>query len=199
MGNILITEEEIRNRVQELGRQISEDYRSAGDLLLVGVLRGTVVFFSDLLRTITVPASIDFMAISSYGQATQTSGVVRIIKDLDESIEGKNVLLVEDIIDTGLTLRYIMRVLQARKPASLKLCVLLNKDAHRLADIKMDYVGFSIPNIFVVGYGLDYNQLYRNLPYLALFDPQHEPDLRPGQAGVDRNDEGASSDSETKR
>lgn len=126
---------------------------------------------ADLMRSLSIPVSIDFMALSSYGPVTKTSGVVRIMKDLEESIEGKHVLLVEDFIDTGLTLRYVIKNLQARKPASLKVCVMVDKPIHRLASIKVDYLGFEIPNVFVVGYGLDFRQRYRNLPYIAKFEP----------------------------
>ena len=169
-SRILLTGEQIRARVRELGQEISRDYADTG-ILLVGVLRGTVVFLADLMRSISVPVSVDFLALNSYGQATKASGVVRIMKDLEESSEGKHVLLVEDFIDPGLPLRYICKNLQARRPASLKVCVMLDKPVHRLADVKVDYVGFQIPNVFVVGYGLDFRQRYRNLPFIAKFEP----------------------------
>lgn len=170
-SQILLTEEQIQARVKELGQEISLDYEGK-EILLIGVLRGTIVFLADLMRCITVPVSVDFMALSSYGQATRTSGVVRIMKDLEESIEGKHVLLVEDFIDTGLTLRYICKNLQARRPASLKVCVMLDKPIHRLADVRVDYLGFQIPDVFVVGYGLDFRQRYRNLRFIATFEPE---------------------------
>ncbi|MDO8672223.1 MAG: hypoxanthine phosphoribosyltransferase [Dehalococcoidia bacterium] len=170
LSQIILTEEQIQSRVGELGQQISRDYANK-EVLLIGVLRGTIVFMADLMRSISIPVSIDFMALSSYGQATKISGVVRIMKDLEESIEERHVLLVEDFIDTGLTLRYIFRNLQARRPASLKVCVMIDKPIHRLADVKVDYVGFQIPNVFVVGYGLDYRQRYRNLRFIARFLP----------------------------
>lgn len=164
---VLFSESQIEERVSALGEAISRDYQGE-ELLLIGILRGTVFFMADLMRAITVPHRIDFMAISSYGQTSETSGVVRIMKDLEESIEGRNVLLVEDIIDTGLTLHYILRQLRAQRPASLEVCTLLDKRAHRLVEIFPKYVGFTIEDQFVIGYGLDEYQLYRNLPYIAV-------------------------------
>jgi len=171
VAEILITEEELQARVAELGKAISNDYRGK-DLLLVCILRGAVVFLSDLMRHITIPHEIDFMAVSSYGAATETSGIVRILKDLETSIEGRNVLIVEDIVDTGLTLDYIISNLKTRRPASLRTCVLLNKSERRLVDVPLDYVGFDIPNKFVVGYGLDYGEKYRNLPFIGVLKPE---------------------------
>jgi len=171
VAEILITEEELQARVAELGKAISNDYRGK-DLLLVCILRGAVVFLSDLMRHITIPHEIDFMAVSSYGAATETSGIVRILKDLETSIEGRDVLIVEDIVDTGLTLDYIISNLKTRRPASLRTCVLLNKSERRLVDVPLDYVGFDIPNKFVVGYGLDYGEKYRNLPFIGVLKPE---------------------------
>jgi len=167
VGRVLISEEQIQEKVRELGARLAQDYQGR-DLLLVGVLKGAIMFMVDLARAIELPLSIDFMAISSYGQSTESSGVVRIIKDLDESIEGKHVLVVEDIVDTGLTLKYILENLLARGPASLRVCALLNKRKARKAEVKIDYVGFEIPDAFVIGYGLDWGELYRNLPHIAV-------------------------------
>jgi len=169
LGPVLLEEEAIRARVRELGAAISADYAGRRPVL-VGILRGSAVFMADLLRAITIPVEVDFLAISSYsGQAS--SGVVRLIKDLDHSVQGRHLLLVEDIIDTGLTLSYVLRMLRTREPASLRVCVLFNKPARRLIDHEIHYKGFDIPDLFVVGYGLDYNQQYRNLPYLAALVP----------------------------
>jgi len=164
---VLITEEEIRRRVEELGRQLTNDY-TGRNLLLLGVLKGAVVFLVDLAKAIDLPLQMDFMAVSSYGASTESSGVVRILKDLDTAIDGRDILVVEDIIDTGLTLRYILDNLAMRNPASVKVCALLVKEKARPEGIHADYVGFHIPNKFVVGYGLDYAELYRNLPYVAI-------------------------------
>jgi len=166
VATVLLDAETIGRRVAELGAEVSRDYEGL-EPVLVGVLRGTVFFLADLIRHITIPISIDFLAISSYSPQSP-SGVVRITKDLDENIEGRHVLVVEDIIDTGLTLRYILRTLEARRPASLHVCVLLDRPALRLVPIPVRYVGFTIPNQFVVGYGLDLRQKYRNLPYIAV-------------------------------
>ncbi len=163
----LITEEQLQRRVAELGAEISRDYEGR-DLLLVAVLKGSVVFLADLMRHITTPHSIDFMATSSYGAATESSGIVRILKDLDMPITGRNVLIVEDIVDTGHTLAYLRRLLLEREPASLRVVTLLDKRERREVDVPLDYVGFVVPNAFVVGYGLDYAELYRNLPYIAV-------------------------------
>jgi len=168
---VLLGEEEIRARVAALGQQISRDY-AGKEIILVCILKGAVTFMADLARAITIPAYFDFMAVSSYGSATETSGVVRILKDLDRSIEGKNILVVEDIIDTGLTLNYLMKNLQERKPASLKVCALLDKPKNRRVDVTIDYSGFVIPDKFVVGYGLDYAGRYRNLPYVSVLKPE---------------------------
>ncbi|GAB4113072.1 MAG: hypoxanthine phosphoribosyltransferase [Candidatus Caldatribacteriota bacterium] len=165
VDEILIKEEEIKHKIQELGEQISKDYQGK-DLVLIGVLRGAVIFMSDLARAISVPMIFDFIAISSYGASTESSGVVRILKDLDETIENKDVLVVEDIVDTGLTLDYLIRILKSRKPASLKVCTFLNKKGRRKVKVKIDYSGFDIPNKFVVGYGLDYAGKFRNVPYV---------------------------------
>jgi len=167
VGEILITEEELQARIAEIAEAISTDYQGQ-DLLLVCILKGAMVFLSDLMRCISILHKIDFMAISSYGAGTETSGVVRILKDLDVSIEGRNVLVVEDIIDTGLTLGYIFRNLGTRQPASLRTCVLLNKPERRLTTVPLDYLGFEIPDKFVVGYGLDYGGWYRNLRFVGV-------------------------------
>lgn len=166
IADILIQAEEIQRRVAEMGMAISRDYAGKAPLL-VGVLKGSIVFMADLLRAITIPLNVDFIAISSYGPTTRSTGVVRILKDLDGSIEGRHVLLVEGIVDTGLTLGYILRLLRRRHPTSLEVATLLNKPARRLLDIPLKYVGFQIPDRFVVGYGLDYNQRYRHLPFIA--------------------------------
>jgi hypoxanthine phosphoribosyltransferase len=167
VGEILIEEDAIQTRIGELGAEISADY-TGRDLLLVGVLKGAVFFMADLMRELTVPCEIDFMAISSYGAATDSSGVVRILKDLDINVSGRDVLVVEDIIDSGLTLSYLMRNLRARKPASLEVVTLLTKPERREIDVPVRYVGFEIPNRFVIGYGLDFAERYRNLPYVAV-------------------------------
>ncbi|MDI6717299.1 MAG: hypoxanthine phosphoribosyltransferase [Actinomycetota bacterium] len=164
---VLITEAEIKYKVHELGGIISSDYRGK-DLVLVSVLRGGVVFVADLMRSISIPLTIDFMAISSYGPSTETSGVVKVLKDLEENIYNRHVVVVEDIIDTGLTLGYLLRNLESRKPASINICVLLNKPARRIVDLPIKYKGFDVPDLFVVGYGLDYQQNYRHLPYVGI-------------------------------
>ncbi len=171
VAEILISEEQIRQRTHELAQEISRDYESK-DLLLVCVLKGGIVFLVDLMRELTIPHSIDFMATSSYGASTESSGVVRILKDLDKPIEGRNVLIVEDIIDTGHTLDYLTRILHERAPASLHICTLLNKQERREVDIPIDYVGFNIPNKFVIGYGLDFGEIYRNLPFVGVLKPE---------------------------
>ena len=168
---ILIGRDALHARVQELGAQISRDY-AGRDLFLVAVLKGSVVFMADLIRAITVPHRIDFMATSSYGASTQSTGVVQILKDLEDSIEGQHVLIVEDIIDSGHTLAYLRRLLLARNPTSLRICALLDKKERREADVPVDYVGFVIPNEFVVGFGLDFNELYRNLPFIGVLKPE---------------------------
>jgi hypoxanthine phosphoribosyltransferase len=166
IGEILVQPDDLRRKVAELGRRISEDYADR-DLLLVGVLKGAVFFLSDLMREISVPCELDFMAVASYGSATDSSGVVRILKDLDASIEGRNVLIVEDIVDSGLTLHYLLRNLAARGPASVEVCALLTKPDRRKIDLDARYVGFEIPDRFAIGYGLDHAERYRNLPYVA--------------------------------
>ena len=175
VGEILIEEEALRNRIRELGEEISADY-AGRDLLLIGVLKGAVFFMADLMRCLTVACEVDFMAISSYGASTDSSGVVRILKDLDINIEGRDVLVVEDIIDSGLTLSYLIRNLEAREPASLEVCALLTKPARREIDVSVRYVGFEIPNRFVIGYGLDFAERYRNLPYVAVLHPDLVPE-----------------------
>jgi hypoxanthine phosphoribosyltransferase len=172
IAEILIPADRLQARVAELGAEISRDY-AGQDLLLLSVLKGSVLFLSDLMRQITVPHAIDFMATSSYGTGMESSGVVRILKDLDAPIEGRNVLIVEDIIDTGRTLDYLVRILQARLPRSLRICTLLNKPSRREVPVPVDYIGFDIPDKFVFGYGLDYVQLYRNLPYIAVLAPEY--------------------------
>jgi hypoxanthine phosphoribosyltransferase len=167
IGEALVTQEDLERRVRELGAEISRDY-AGKDLFLVGVLKGAVFFLSDLMRCIEVPCEVDFMAVASYGSSTDSSGVVRILKDLDATIEGKDVLIVEDIIDSGLTLSYLLRTLRAREPRSLEVCALLTKPERREVDLPIRYTGFEIPNKFVIGYGLDYAERYRNLPFVAV-------------------------------
>jgi hypoxanthine phosphoribosyltransferase len=164
---VLVDAPTIQTRIAELGAEIADTYRGQ-DLLLISVLKGSIVFMADLIRAIAIPHEIDFMATSSYGAAARSSGVVRILKDLNQAIEGRNVLIVEDIIDSGHTLDYLVRILQERQPASLRIVTLLDKPERREVDIKVDWIGFAIPNDFVVGYGLDYNELYRNLPYIGI-------------------------------
>jgi hypoxanthine phosphoribosyltransferase len=171
VGEVLIDEDALQARIRDLGAEISADYEGR-DLLLVGVLKGAVFFMADLMRELTVQCEIDFMAISSYGAATDSSGVVRILKDLDINVAGRDVLVVEDIIDSGLTLSYLMRTLRARRPASLEICALLTKPERREIDVPVRYVGFEIPNRFVIGYGLDFAERYRNLPYIGVLDPE---------------------------
>jgi hypoxanthine phosphoribosyltransferase len=169
IGEVLVGAADLERRVAELGAEISRDYEGR-DLFLVGVLKGAVVFIADLMRHLTVPCEVDFMAVSSYGSATDSSGVVRILKDLDASISGRDVLIVEDIIDSGLTLQYLLRNLRAREPRSLEVCSLLTKPERRRVDLPTRYVGFEIPNKFVVGYGLDYAQHHRNLREIAVLE-----------------------------
>jgi hypoxanthine phosphoribosyltransferase len=175
VSDVLIDEDRLRSRVVELGEEISADYVGR-DLLLIGVLKGAVFFMADLMRTLTIPCEIDFMAISSYGAQTDSSGVVRILKDLDINIERRDVLVVEDIIDSGLTLSYLMRNLEARDPATLEVCALLTKPDRREIDVPVRYIGFEIPNRFVVGYGLDFAERYRNLPYVGVLDSELVPE-----------------------
>jgi hypoxanthine phosphoribosyltransferase len=169
VGAILITEEEIQDKIHELAKRITQDYRNK-DLILIGVLKGAFMLMSDLARQIALPLEFDFMAVASYGTATKTSGVVRILKDLDYEITDRHVLLVEDIIDSGLTLNYLLKYLLARKPASLEVCALLRKAEIQQVDIEVKYEGFEIPPKFVIGYGLDHGQRYRNLPYIAVLE-----------------------------
>jgi hypoxanthine phosphoribosyltransferase len=166
IGDILVSREELQAKVAEFGAAISKDY-AGKDLVLVGILKGAVFFLADLARAITIPCSIDFMAVTSYGSATDSSGVVRILKDLDHPIEGRHVLIVEDIIDSGLTLTYLLKNLRSRKPASLEICTLLTKPERRRIPLECKYMGFEIPNLFVIGYGLDLAERYRSLDYVA--------------------------------
>lgn len=168
-GRPIITQEEMRKRIKELGNQIAEDYKDK-DLLLVGVLKGAFAFFADLARAIDLPLRVDFIVVKSYGFRPKTSGKVKILSDLSEKIKGQNILLVEDIVDSGLTLTYLKKKILSRKPASLRFCTLLDKPKRRKVDVAIDYAGFTIPNKYVVGYGLDYQNKYRNLPYIAVLD-----------------------------
>lgn len=169
VGEVIVTEQDLRGKISELGAQISLDYAGRAPLL-IGVLKGAVFFISDLMRQIEVPVQVDFMAVASYGSATDSSGVVRILKDLDAAIEDRDVLIVEDIVDSGLTLQYLMRNLGSRGPRSLEVCTLLNKPDRRKVELPMRYVGFQIPDKFVVGYGLDHAERFRNLPYVAVLE-----------------------------
>jgi hypoxanthine phosphoribosyltransferase len=171
IAEVFFSEAEIQNRVRELGAMISRDYAGRPPVL-VGVLRGVLFFMADLLRAIDIPVTVDFMAISRYGPTAQMGGVVRLVKDLEEPIEGRHVLFVEDIVDTGLTLSYLLRNLRGRGPASLEVCVLFDRPHHRLIDIDIAYTGFEIGDEFIVGYGLDYGQRYRNLPYVGILRPE---------------------------
>lgn len=164
---ILVTEQQLQQKVQELGAAISRDY-AGKDLLLVAILKGSVVFMADLMRAVTIPCNIDFMVVSSYGKGTNTSGLVKIVKDLDQDLNGKHVLIVEDILDTGVTLSNLVPMLKMRNPASVKICTILDKPSRRKADIEADYCGYQIPDEFAVGYGLDYAENYRNLPYVGV-------------------------------
>lgn len=166
---VMISEQDVDARIEELGKMISEDY-AGKKVHLICILKGSVFFMCELAKRITVPVTMDFMSVSSYGDGTKSSGIVKIAKDLDETLEGKDVIIVEDIIDSGRTLYYLMEVLQQRKPSSMKLCTLLDKPDRRVKDVKVDYVGFAIPDEFVVGYGLDYAQEYRNLPYIGVVE-----------------------------
>ena len=169
-GDVMIGKEELRERVAELGKEISRDYKGES-ILAICILKGAVIFMSDLIRELNVETKIDFMAVSSYGASTESTGVVRILKDLDSNIEGENVIIVEDIIDSGLTLKYLKEYLLARNPKSLRSARFLTS-RRRVADIKADYIGFSSENKFIVGYGLDYNQMYRNLPYISYLEEE---------------------------
>ena len=164
--NVILSQEELSEIVTTLGKKITEDYKGK-NLMLVSILKGSILFMADLMRAIDIPCTIDFMAVSSYGSGTKTSGVVKIIKDLDSSIEGKDLLIVEDILDSGRTLSYIKEILLARNPKSIKICTLFDKPERREADIYADYIGSKVPNEFIVGYGLDYDEYYRNLPYIG--------------------------------
>lgn len=174
-GRPIVTQEQMRSRIRELGRQISADY-AGKDLVLVGVLKGAYAFFADLARAIRIPVQVDFIIVTSYGTRTKTSGKVKLVTEPTEKIKGRDVLLVEDIVDSGLTVQYLTKTLAKQKPSSIKVCTLLSKPERRLVDVPLEYVGFRIPNQYVVGYGLDYQQQYRNLPYLAVLDQlsQHE-------------------------
>jgi hypoxanthine phosphoribosyltransferase len=171
VGEVLISDQDIRKRTEELGRQITEDYRGK-DPLLICILKGGLMFLADLMRAIDLPLEIDFIAVSSYGDSTESSGVVRILMDLERNIQGRHVLIVEDIIDTGRTLSYIIENLRTRGPASIRVCTLLDKPARRELEIPIDYVGFTIPDKFVIGYGLDYGEIYRNLPFVGILKPE---------------------------
>lgn len=167
----LISEEQLRQKVAQIGKQVSADYQDK-NLLMVSVLKGSVVFMADLMREISIPCEIDFMCVSSYGSGTKTSGVVKIIKDLDIDLKDRDLLIVEDILDSGMTLSYIKEMLKQRGTKSIKICTLLDKPERRKADITPDYVGFTVPDEFVVGYGLDYDEKYRNLPYVGILKPE---------------------------
>jgi hypoxanthine phosphoribosyltransferase len=168
-GRPIVTQEEMRARIRELGKQITADY-TGKDIVLVGVLKGAYAFYADLARAIRIPMRVDFLMVTSYGSRAKTSGKVKIVTELTEDIKGKDVLLVEDIVDSGLTAQYLVKTLAKKKPRSIKVCTLLSKPDRRTIDVSIDYVGFKFPNKYVVGYGLDYQQKYRNLPYLAVLD-----------------------------
>ena len=168
---VLLSEDEIREKVRELGGKITADYKNS-NLMLVTVLKGAVVFLADLMRQIDVPAEIDFMVVSSYGSGVKSSGVVKIVKDLDVPLAGKDILIVEDILDSGLTLSYIKELLESRGPRSIRSATLLDKPSRRKVDLQADYIGFSVPDEFVIGYGLDYDEKYRNLPYIGILKPE---------------------------
>lgn len=172
-GRPIVTQEQMRTRIKDLGRQIASDYADK-DLILVGILKGAFAFYADLARAIRIPLRVDFLVVSSYGSRAKTSGKVKIVTDLTENIAGRDVLLVEDIVDSGLTVQHLTKTLSKRKPKSIKVCALLNKPDRRQVTVHVDYVGFEIPNKYVVGYGLDYQQKYRNLPYLAVLDQVDE-------------------------
>lgn len=172
-GRPIVTQEEMRARIKELGKQISTDY-TGKDLVLVGVLKGAYAFYADLARAVRIPMRVDFLIVTSYGSQSKTTGKVKVITELTEDIKGKDVLLVEDIVDSGLTVQYLTKTLAKQKPRSVKVCTLLSKPERRTIDVPLDYIGFKIPNKYVVGYGLDYQQKYRNLPYLAVLDMEGE-------------------------
>ena len=169
--DILVSEADIKKLVAQLGRRITSDYEGK-EIMVICILKGAVMFCADLIREIKVPLRLDFMAVSSYGETTESSGAVQILKDLDSSVEGRHLLIVEDIVDTGLTLRYLISILNARGPASIKTCALLDKPERRKVDVKIDYAGIEIPDAFVIGYGLDYAEDYRHLPYVAVLSPE---------------------------
>lgn len=171
MARILLSEEQIAKKVKELGEIITKDYEGK-KLLVVGILKGSNMFMSDLMRHIKLPIEVDFMIVSSYGNATDSTGVVKIIKDLEQGIQDKHVLIVEDIIDTGLTLKYLTQILQTRKPASVKLCTLVDKPARRKEAVDVAYIGYELPDEFIVGYGIDFAERYRNLPYIGVLKPE---------------------------
>ena len=169
---VLFTQEELQEKVDAMGKKISEDYQNASeDVFCVGILKGAVVFYTDLVRSISLPVQFDFMIASSYGNETSTSGSVKLLKDLDYDVEGKHLILIEDIIDSGTTMQYLMRILRERRPKSIKLCALLSKPSRRTADVHIDYLGAEVPDEFLVGYGLDYAGAYRNLPYIGILKP----------------------------
>ena len=172
-GRPIVTQEEMRARIKELGKQIANDY-TGKDLVLIGVLKGAYAFYADLARAIGIPLRVDFLIVTSYGGQSKTSGQVKVITELTEDIKGKDVLLVEDIVDSGLTVQYLIKTLTKHKPRSVKVCTLLSKPERRTIDVSLEYIGFKIPNKYVVGYGLDYQQKYRNLPYLAVLDVEGE-------------------------
>lgn len=168
---VLLSEEQLKDKCAEMGAQITRDY-AGKNLLLVTVLKGAVVYMADLMRSIDLPCAIDFMVVSSYGSGTKTSGVVKIVKDLDQDLSGKDILIVEDILDSGLTLSYLKEILEGRGPRSIQIAALLDKPTRRKVDLKADYIGFSVPDEFVIGYGLDYDEKYRNLPYIGILKPE---------------------------
>lgn len=169
---VLFTQEELQEKVAAMGKKISEDYQNASeDVFCVGILKGAVVFYTDLVRSISLPVQFDFMIASSYGNETSTSGSVKLLKDLDYDVEGKHLIIIEDIIDSGTTMQYLMRILRERRPKSIKLCALLSKPSRRTADVHIDYLGAEVPDEFLVGYGLDYAGAYRNLPYIGILKP----------------------------
>ena len=172
-GRPIVTQEQMRTRIKDLGRQIASDYADK-DLILVGILKGAFAFYADLARAIRIPLRVDFLVVSSYGSRAKTSGKVKMVTDLTENIAGRDVLLVEDIVDSGLTVQHLTKTLSKRKPKSIKVCALLNKPDRRQVTVHVDYVGFEIPDKYVIGYGLDYQQKYRNLPYLAVLDQVDE-------------------------
>ncbi len=174
-GRPIVTQEQMRTRIRELGRQISADY-AGKEVVLVGVLKGAYAFYADLARAIRIPVRVDFIVVASYGSAAKTSGKVKLMTELTEDIKGKDVLLVEDIVDSGLTVQHLLKSMAKKKPRSVKVCTLLSKSERRVVDVQVDYVGFKIPDKYVVGYGLDYQQKYRNLPYLAVLDQTDEPE-----------------------